>query len=196
VPLPAALIVGLGNPGPEYERTRHNVGFRAVEVLCGRLGARLRPAKGIRGLAAEARDGDRRLILAQPTTYMNLSGEAVAAFMRYYKVDLPEVVVVHDDLDLAPGTIRVKRGGGSGGNNGVESVSRAIGPDFARVRIGIGRPPGRKDPIDYVLEPFSKKEEELVGTVVQEAADAVLAVLNDGLEATQNRFHAPRDQAE
>jgi PTH1 family peptidyl-tRNA hydrolase len=192
----AALVVGLGNPGSEYERTRHNLGFRVVDELCARLDAKLRPVKGVRGLAAEARDGERRVILAEPTTYMNLSGEAIGAFARYYKVDVEDIVVVHDDLDLPLGTLRVKRGGGDGGHNGLKHVTRALGtPDYARVRAGIGRPSGRKSPADYVLEAFTKKEEEIVGVEIKEAADAALAIVRDGVEAVQNRVNGPAQPA-
>jgi PTH1 family peptidyl-tRNA hydrolase len=150
----------------------------------------LRPVKGVRGLAAETRDGDRRVILAEPTTYMNLSGEAIGAFARYYKVEPFDVVVVHDDLDLPLGTVRVKRDGGDGGHNGLKDITRALGtPEYARVRLGIGRPMGRKDPADYVLEPFSKQEEKQVAVIVEEAADAALAILNEDIEAVQNRLH-------
>lgn len=190
----AALIVGLGNPGPEYERTRHNMGFRVIDVLAGRLDARLRPLKGVRGLTAEARDGDRRVILAEPLTYMNLSGEAIQAFARYYKVEMEDIVIVHDDLDLPLGTIKVKRGGGDGGHNGLKHITRALGsPEYARVRLGIGRPPGRQQAVDYVLQPFGKKDEETVGVIVQEAADIALAMVHEGVEAVQNRVHGQPD---
>jgi PTH1 family peptidyl-tRNA hydrolase len=186
-----ALVVGLGNPGPEYERTRHNLGYRVVDTLASRLGVSLKPSKGKRALVAEARDGDARLILAEPTTYMNLSGEAVGELARYYKVDLEDIVVVHDDLDLPTAAIRLKRGGGDGGHNGLKHITRALGsPEYARVRIGIGRPPGRKDAVDYVLQPFSKKEEETVAVAIEEAADAVMLLLREDLEAAQQRYHA------
>jgi len=184
-----ALIVGLGNPGPEYERTRHNVGFRVVDVLCERLGARLKPAKGIRALAAEGRDGDRRVVLAEPTTFMNFSGEAVAPLARYHKAELDDIVVVHDDMDLPFGAIRVKRGGGDAGHNGLKSLTKSLGSrEYARVRIGIGRP--RSDAIEHVLDAFSKAEEAEVAVLVQEAADAVQLIVARGLEAAQRRWHA------
>jgi len=186
-----ALIVGLGNPGPEYARTRHNLGYRVVDVLASRLGVALKPSKGKRALVAEARDGDARLILAEPTTFMNLSGEAVGELARYYKVDLDDIVVVHDDLDLPTATIRLKRGGGDGGHNGLKHITRALGsPEYARVRIGIGRPPGRKDTVDYVLQAFSKKEEETVEVAIEEAADAAMLVIREGVESAQQRYHA------
>lgn len=186
----AALIVGLGNPGPPYERTRHNIGFRVADALASRLGARFKPKRGTPSLVAEARDGDRRLVLAKPTTYMNESGAAVGALVRSTKATLAQVLVVHDDLDLPLGTIRVKRGGSDAGHNGLTSVSGAVGRDYSRVRCGIGRPPGSKDPRDYVLEPFSRREEEEVAVVVEEAADAVLLVLREGVARAQNLYHA------
>lgn len=193
----AALVVGLGNPGAEYARTRHNVGFRIVDVVAERLGVALKPVKGVRALATTARDGDRSLILAEPTTYMNLSGEAVRELARYYKIDARDVVVVHDELDLPFGAIRIKRGGGDAGHNGLRHITKALGtPDYVRVRFGIGRPAGRQKGADYVLEPFAKREEDEVAIGVQEAADAVMLVLRDGVEAAQQRFHAsePKEQ--
>jgi len=189
----AVLVVGLGNPGPEYERTRHNLGYRVVDILCERLGARLRPLKGTPAFVAEARDGDHRFILAKPTTYMNVSGDAVGALMRYFKIPVSEVIIVHDDLDLSLGAVRVKRGGGDGGHNGLGSITRRLKtPDYVRVRLGIDRPHGRKDAADYVLEPFRKDEEDEVGVVLQEAADAVMVVARDGVDAAQQRFHASK----
>lgn len=185
-----ALIVGLGNPGPEYARTRHNVGFRVVDLLCERLGARLKPAKGVRAMSAEARDGDQRLVLVEPTTYMNLSGEAVAPLARYHKVEPEAVVVVHDEMDLPLGSIKVKRGGGDAGHNGLKSLTKSLGSrEYVRVRIGVGRPNGRKDAVDHVLDAFSKTEENEVAVLIQEAADAVQVILRDGLEAAQRRWH-------
>ena len=190
-----ALVVGLGNPGPEYEQTRHNLGFRVVDVLADRLGARLKPAKGMRALVAEARDGERRVILAKPTTFMNASGQAVSELARYYKVDPNDVVVVHDELDLPVAQIKVKRGGGDAGHNGLKDITKALGtPDYARVRIGIGKPAGRKRGVDHVLAGFSKKEQELIDVAVEQAADAALTVVNAGVEAAQQQFHAGEEK--
>jgi len=194
VPGPA-LVVGLGNPGPEYEQTRHNLGFRVVDVLADRLDARLKPAKGMRALVAEARDGERRVILAKPTTFMNASGQAVSELARYYKVDPNDVVVVHDELDLPVAQIKVKRGGGDAGHNGLKDITKALGgPDYARVRIGIGKPAGRKQGVDHVLAGFSKKEQELIDVAVEQAADAALTVVNTGVEAAQQQFHAGEEK--
>ncbi|HEX9712509.1 MAG TPA: aminoacyl-tRNA hydrolase [Actinomycetota bacterium] len=188
----AALIVGLGNPGPEYERTRHNVGYRVLDLLCARLGVRLKPLKGVRAFSAEARDGGRRVILGRPTTYMNESGEAVGPLCRYYKVEVEDLVVVHDEIDLPVGALRVKRGGGDAGHNGLRSITRLLGPEYLRVRVGVGRPPGTKAGADHVLARFSKAEEREIGIVLEEAADGALLLLHDEVERVQNQVHAPR----
>jgi len=172
VPGPA-LVVGLGNPGPEYERTRHNLGFLVVDVLAARLGARIKPAKGMRALVAEARDGDTRIILAKPTTFMNASGAAVAELARYYKVSPSDVVVVHDELDLPIAQVKVKLGGGDAGHNGLKDITKALGTNgYARVRIGIGKPPGRKQGVDHVLQGFSKRDQPAIDVAIEQAADA------------------------
>ena len=183
------LIVGLGNPGPEYERTRHNLGFLVVDELAGRFGAKKFKRSKHHAAVADARDGDTPLVLAKPQTYMNESGRAVAALSNYYRVPLERTVVVHDELDLPFGTVRVKLGGGTAGHNGVADVVSAIGPDFARVRLGIGRPAGRKDPVRWVLEPFSKHEGEQVPAIVDRGADAVLAILHEGISAAQTSYN-------
>jgi PTH1 family peptidyl-tRNA hydrolase len=182
------LVVGLGNPGPEYDRTRHNLGFLVVDELARRLDARLKRSKHS-ALVAETRDGDARIVLAKPQTYMNMSGGAVAALMRFYKAEPSDVVVVHDELDLPFGTVRVKQGGGTAGHNGLNSVATAIGPDFARVRIGIGRPTGRKDPVDFVLDAFTKREASEVPALVDRAAEAVLAIVREGISLAQTSFN-------
>jgi peptidyl-tRNA hydrolase, PTH1 family len=185
-----ALVVGLGNPGPEYAGTRHNLGFDVVEIIAARLDVRLRPAKGIPAIVAEARDGDRQIILAQPTTFMNLSGEAVGSCMRYYRCALQDVVVVHDDVDLAFMDLRVKRGGGDGGHNGLKHITRALrSADYARIRLGIGRPEGRKDVADFVLGRFAKAEQADAAVLVERGADATLGVVRDGVDATHKALH-------
>jgi PTH1 family peptidyl-tRNA hydrolase len=184
------LVVGLGNPGPKYADTRHNVGFAVVDRLAARAGARFKAHRGLADVA-EARLAGIRVVLAKPRSYMNVSGGAVASVLRYYRVPVSELVVVHDDLDLGFGTIRLKRGGGEGGHNGLRSISQSLGTrDYLRVRFGIGRPPGRMDPADYVLRRFSAAERAEVDLAVELSADAVEALLTDGLEPTQNRFHA------
>ena len=190
-----ALVVGLGNPGSEYEHTRHNLGYRIVDTLAQRLGARLKPAKGMRALVAEARDGDRRIILAKPTTFMNASGQAVSELARYHKVDPHDIVVVHDELDLPVAQVKVKRGGGDAGHNGLKDITKALGtPDYARVRIGIGKPAGRKQGVDHVLAGFSKKEQETIDVAIEQAADAASTVVNAGVEAAQQQFHAGEEK--
>lgn len=187
------LVVGLGNPGPEYESTRHNAGARAVEILAARLGARLKRSR-LPALVVDVRDGDARMVLARPTTYMNESGRAVARLCSYFKIPLDRLVVVYDEIDLEFGRLRVREGGGTAGHQGLNSIVSALGsPDFARVRIGVGRPPGRKDPAAYVLEPFSSRERETVEVLLEEAADAVLAIVREGVAAAQNRFNATRE---
>ncbi|MBA2324089.1 MAG: aminoacyl-tRNA hydrolase [Pseudonocardiales bacterium] len=187
------LVVGLGNPGPKYFDTRHNVGFAVVERLAERAGERFRAHKGSGNTAdmAEARLDGRRVVLAKPRSYVNLSGGPVAGMLRWFGLAATELVVVHDDLDLGFGTVRLKRGGGEGGHNGLRSISQSLGTrDYLRVRFGIGRPPGRQDPADFVLRRFSAGERSELDLAVELAADAVQALLADGLEPTQNRFHA------
>jgi len=183
-----ALVAGLGNPGPEYERTRHNIGFRVADELAARLGAKFKRSKH-QALVAEARDSKVPVLVAKPQTFMNDSGRALAALKRYYAVPLERVIVVHDELDLPLGAVRVKVGGGAAGHNGVRDVAAAIGPDFVRVRLGIGRPRGRKDPIDFVLEPFAKREEAEIPASLDRGADAVLAILREGVSAAQTMFN-------
>ena len=197
------LLVGLGNPGPEYAGNRHNVGAMVLDELARRLGVTLGRTGGVLGrrpqaATAEARLGTLpggapgpRVVLARPTTYMNVSGGPVAGLLRYFSVPATELVVVHDDLDLGFGVVRLKQGGGEGGHNGLRSISQSCGTrDYLRVRFGIGRPPGRQDPADFVLKRFSSVENKELEFAVDLAADAVEALLSDGLESTQNRFHA------
>jgi PTH1 family peptidyl-tRNA hydrolase len=186
------LVVGLGNPGPEYSRNRHNVGFMIAEVLAGRIGARLGRHRKVVAEVGEGRLGlgGPRLILARPMTYMNLSGGPVAGIAQFYKVPVEQVIAVHDELDLPFAVLRVKRGGGEGGHNGLRSMSRSLGSkEYVRVRFGIGRPPGRRDPADYVLSDFSAVERKELEFLVDRSADAVEAVIERGVEWTQNAFN-------
>ena len=186
-----ALVVGLGNPGPEYAETRHNVGFRVVELLAARAGGGRFSRHRTNADVLEGRLAGRRVVFAKPRTYMNVSGGPVAGLVKYFSVPPADLVVVHDDLDLGFGVIRLKFGGGEGGHNGLRSISSSIGArDYLRVRFGIGRPPGRQDPADYVLKRFSGPEKKELELAVDLAADATEALLTDGLEPTQNRFHA------
>ena len=186
-----ALVVGLGNPGPEYAESRHNVGVRVVELLAARAGGGKFSKHRTNADVLEGRLAGRSAVLAVPRTYMNVSGGPVAGLLRYYGVAPADLVVVHDDLDLGFGVVRLKRGGGEGGHNGLRSISASIGTKhYLRVRFGIGRPPGRQDPADFVLKRFSGAERKELDFAVDLAADAVEALLTDGLEPAQNRFHA------
>ncbi|MFP5376568.1 MAG: aminoacyl-tRNA hydrolase [Acidimicrobiia bacterium] len=184
------LAVGLGNPGTQYAGTRHNVGADVVALLAGRHGGRLRKGREL-ALVDEVRVDGRRLALAFPQTYMNESGMAVAPLVRRFGIDdLARLVVVHDELDLPVGRIRVKVGGGLAGHNGLKSIKAHLRSDaFCRVRIGIGKPPGRREGVDHVLRALGKAERELLAVAVEEAADAVEAILADGPAAAMNRFN-------
>jgi PTH1 family peptidyl-tRNA hydrolase len=184
------LVVGLGNPGPRYAGNRHNLGYLVADLLAGRMGGRFRSSR-VRADALEGHLAGQRVILAKPKSYMNESGGAVAGLRSFYKAGLDRLVAVHDELDLPFGVVRLKRGGGEGGHNGLRSLSRSLGTrDYLRVRIGVGRPPGRQDPADYVLADFNRREREELPLIVERAADAVEALLALGLEPAQNRFHA------
>lgn len=185
------LVVGLGNPGAQYAGTRHNVGFDVVELLVRRHGGNLRAAKKERALADEVRIGTARVALAEPTTFMNLSGEAVAPLVKRYGIDDPHhLVVVHDELDLPLGRIKVKLGGGLAGHNGLRSIkAHCHTDDFVRVRLGVGKPPSKEHGADHVLKKVGKREREVLDIVVEHAADAVEAVLADGVERAMERFN-------
>jgi peptidyl-tRNA hydrolase, PTH1 family len=183
------IVVGLGNPGATYTGTRHNVGAMVADVLATRLGARFKAHKSGADIV-EARIGGARVVLAKPRTYMNLSGGPVAALSRFFKVPPPSLIVVHDDIDLPYGVVRVKQDGGEGGHNGLRSISASLGTkDYVRVRFGVGRPPGRMDPAEYVLREFSAAERADLGIGLEDAADAVEMLISDGLLATQNKLH-------
>src|SRR5438093_5232609 len=183
------LIVGLGNPGTEYAATRHNVGFVAADRLADRLGARFKRGLRHRSLVAEAQIDGAPVVLAKPQTFVNESGAALAGLTRYYRVPAGRTVVVYDELELAFAKIRVRFGGGTAGHNGLKSIVAAIGPAFVRVRIGIGRPPGRLVPAAFVLSPFAKREREEIDAAIDSAAEAALIVVRDGVEAAQNLFN-------
>jgi peptidyl-tRNA hydrolase, PTH1 family len=184
------LIAGLGNPGPEYASNRHNAGFMVADLLAERIGARFKRDRS-RAAVATGRLAGFPVTLAKPLSFMNLSGRPVAALRTFYKIPPERIVVVHDELDLPLGTLRLKQGGGDNGHNGLRSVTSALGTkDYFRVRVGIGRPPGRMDPADYVLHDFSPAERNLVPEVLERAADAAEALLRHGLAAAQNEFHA------
>ncbi|MGB4137916.1 MAG: aminoacyl-tRNA hydrolase [Microbacterium sp.] len=188
------LAIGLGNPGPRYEATRHNIGQMVVDELASRRGERFREHKaGARVVETWLRPGGDKLVLAKLNSFMNVSGAPAAALARFYSIDPAQLVVVHDELDIPFDSIRLKTGGGHGGHNGVRDIARALGtPEFPRVRAGIGRPPGRQDPADWVLSPFSQAERETLPIFVSDAADAVELLISDGLIAAQQKHHAPR----
>ena len=187
------LVVGLGNPDSSYAITRHNVGRLVVELLAERAGASFKTHRRGRADVLETRLGDPpgvRTVLARPRSYMNESGGSVAALRDFFKIDIDHLALVHDELDIPFGTLRVKKGGGDNGHNGVRSVQSALGTgDFCRVRVGIGRPPGRLDPAVFVLKPFSATERADLPLQVERTADAVEALVVDGLGYAQNLYN-------
>ncbi len=184
------LVVGLGNPGPSYAATRHNAGYLVVDLLAERAGVRLRSHRS-RADVAELHLAGRQVALVRPRSYMNESGGPVAAVRGFFDADPSQLVVVHDELDIPFGAVRLKRGGGDNGHKGLRSLTAALKTrEYLRVRVGIGRPPGRMDPADYVLRDFTVAERKELPLVVSRAADAVEMLLADGLESAQNRFHA------
>jgi PTH1 family peptidyl-tRNA hydrolase len=189
------LVAGLGNPGPEYTKNRHNVGFVVADELAVRVGARFSRHRRAVAEVAEARLGTGydapRLVLAKPMTYMNLCGGPIAGLVRFYKVPAEQIIAIHDELDISFGLVRLKVDGGEGGHNGLRSMSRALGTrEYLRVRFGIGRPPGRQDPADFVLSDFSAVERKELDFLVDRAADATEAIIERGLEWAQNAYHA------
>ncbi len=183
--------MGLGNPGAEFERTRHNLGAEVVDLLAARHSQKLRPEKGTRAIVAQARVQQRLVVLAVPQTYMNDSGLAVVALMRRFRVPGPDrLVVVHDELDLPSGRVKVKVGGGTAGNNGLKSIHAHVhDPGYVRVRLGIGKPPGRQPGADYVLHRPGRAERSVLDVAVEVAADAVEVIANEGADAAMLRFN-------
>jgi len=185
------LVVGLGNPGPQYAKTRHNVGFMVADLLAARIGATFKVHKRSGADVLTGRLCHRPVVLAKPRCYMNESGRQVGPLASFYSIPPADVIVIHDELDIDFGRVRLKTGGGEGGHNGLRSVANALGSkDFQRVRIGIGRPPGRRDPAAFVLEPFTAAERTEVPTICELAADATELLIEVGLETAQNRVHA------
>ena len=189
------LVAGLGNPGPSYARTRHNAGAMVVEAMADAAGERFRKRRFLPVEIAEIRDADsgEALVLARPTTFMNLCGPPLASLAKKVRVGVDRVIACHDDIDLPFGVLQVKQGGSTAGHQGLNSMVQAFGSkDFYRVRLGVGRPPGRQDPADYVLELFAPRERDEVAVLVQEAADAVRTIIREGLAAAQDRFNGRR----
>ncbi len=195
------MIVGLGNPGPQYEGTRHNVGFMTVDELCRRAGASWSRNRSARADVAETRIsaaglgvpglGSTRIVLVKPLTFMNESGQAVRRLGSFYKTAVERVVVIHDELDLDLDQIRLKQGGGDNGHNGLKSIRAHLGSgEFFRVRLGIGRPPGRQSGADYVLAKFAKAEQDGLASAIDRAADAVETLVTTDLATAQNRFNS------
>jgi peptidyl-tRNA hydrolase, PTH1 family len=185
------LVVGLGNPGPNYAKTRHNLGFVVADILAGRIGAGFKVHKRSGADVTTGRIGGRSVVLAKPRVYMNESGRQVGPLANFYSVAPADVIILHDELDIDFGRIRLKFGGGVAGHNGLRSVSSALGTnDFQRVRIGIGRPPGRKSGATFVLENFTASERTEVPTICEQAADATELLIDLGLEPAQNTVHA------
>lgn len=189
------LVVGLGNPGPGYAMNRHNVGFMVADLLAERTGGRFKRSGRAQAQVLEGRFGPpgaagRRVVLAKPMSYMNLSGGPVNALREFYRVPVERVVAVHDELDIPYGTLRVKRGGGDNGHNGLKSLTQAFGRDYHRVRFGIGRPPGRMPVADFVLRDFSSVERKELDYCVDRAADAVECLVLEGLERAQSTYNS------
>lgn len=188
------LVVGLGNPGPAYAGNRHNVGYLVNDELASRVGSGFRPHKTGRADVVEGRiggPGGPRVVLARPRCYMNETGGPVSALAKFYKIPVERIVAIHDELDISFDTLRVKQGGGDNGHNGLRSIRRSMDSgEFFRVRVGIGRPPGRLSPADYVLSDYSASERKILPFQVDRAADAVESLIVEGLEQTQSRFNS------
>jgi PTH1 family peptidyl-tRNA hydrolase len=190
------LVAGLGNPGDRYARTRHNLGAMVADELALAARDRFRKVRFLPIEVAELRVGDERVLVARSQRFMNEAGPSYASLARKNDVEAARLIVVHDDLDLAPGALRVKSGGSTAGHNGLRSLQQALRtPGFLRVRLGIGRPPGRQDPADFVLQPFPRREEAELALLVDDAADAVRTLIQEGLERTQDRFNRPGPRA-
>ena len=183
------LVVGLGNPGRDYEKTRHNAGFMVIDAIAKQIGIELKRVKS-KAIIGEGKYSGRKVILAKPQTFMNLSGQAVSQLARFYKVSFDNILVIHDDLDLPLGMLRIRPNGGYGGQKGVQSIIEQLGTqEFARIRFGIGRPPGRMDPKAYVLEKFLPREAEEFTFTLMRARDAALTFISDGLEKAMNQYN-------
>jgi peptidyl-tRNA hydrolase, PTH1 family len=189
------LVAGLGNPGPSFARTRHNAGAMVTDLLAERYGARFRKTRFVPAESADFTDpvSGERIVLARSTRFMNESGPSYASLAKKAKVDPSRVIAVHDEIDLPFGALHIKQGGGTAGHNGLRSLEGALrSPEFIRVRIGVGRPPGRQEPADYVLKNFAERERPEVEVLLEEAADAVMVIVTEGLPSAQDRFSRRR----
>jgi len=187
------LVAGLGNPGREYERTRHNVGFLVADELARRFGVSVWKTE-FKSYKAESYFNNEKIVLLKPLTYMNLSGEALREVVRYYKIDIENVIVIHDELDIRFGRVKVKSGGGSAGNKGIESIIHLLGTrDFQRIRVGIGKPLGGKEIVSHVLSKFASDEKEELEEIIITAADAAIEILKNGINSALNKFN-PKEQ--
>jgi PTH1 family peptidyl-tRNA hydrolase len=195
---PIRMIVGLGNPGPDYDDTRHNAGFWLVDLLAQRHGGSFRAERKFSAEIATSRVGGADVLLLKPQTFMNRSGQAVQAATAYLKIPVEQVLVAHDDLDLPPGTARLKLGGGHGGHNGLRDLIAHLGPNFWRLRLGIGHPGNRAEVIDYVLRRPAREEEALIREALTEAADVIPIMLGRGEQPAMHRLHsrAPRNDTQ
>lgn len=183
------MIVGLGNPGPAYRHTRHNFGFLVIDELADALTIQVKRLK-FKAMIGEGRFGESKVVLAKPLTFMNESGRAVAPLLRFFKLPLTNLLVIHDDLDLPLGTLRLRPTGGTSGQRGMASIIAQLGTqDFPRMRLGIGRPPGQMDPVDYVLKDFLPSEKELVKIILQTAVEASQTFISEGLAKTMNKYN-------
>lgn len=188
-PQAAFMIVGLGNPGREYRETRHNIGFMVIDTFAVKHEIKLTKVQN-KAIIGIGKIGDKKIILVKPQTYMNLSGQAVSALVRFYKISLTNLIVAHDDVDLPLGVTRMRPGGGSAGQKGVQSIIERVGSqDFPRLRMGVGRPPGQMDAAAFVLQTFHKSEQEMLSEFLKRAADALDCFLEDGLDTAMNRFN-------
>lgn len=193
---PPFLIVGLGNPGREYRDTRHNIGFLVIDRLCSAMGITLNRVQAKALISSGVLEG-RKVIVAKPQTYMNLSGQAVRGLLNFYKIPIEQLMVTYDDLDLPLGTLRIRPGGGSAGARGMASIIEQLGTqEFARLRMGIGRPPGQKDAAAYVLQPFHRSEQEMLAQVLDHAVEAVRVFVREGLNSTMNQFNGSLEERE
>jgi PTH1 family peptidyl-tRNA hydrolase len=184
------LVAGLGNPGPRYAKSRHNLGYLVVDELAGRSDGRFKKVRFVPADLCEIKESGERVLLGKAHAFMNENGPAFASLVRKHRVEPDHVIAVHDEIDLAFGALRVKFGGSPAGHNGVKSLAAALRTnDFYRVRLGVGRPAGRRDPLDWVLDDFGKREQADVAILVDDGADAVLSLVSDGLQATQDRFN-------